>query len=112
MWARWLTLVLGLWLAVSPAILGYAGDVPAMQHDVILGLLVAMIALVAVYADEVRWIGAAVGIWLVLAPFVLAHASDGAATANEVITGLMVVASSILSHGRRAPGRLRGLPYG
>ena len=43
-WEEWLELVLGLWVAVSPWILGFAGNVTATWAHVAIGILVAVIA--------------------------------------------------------------------
>ncbi len=43
-WEEWLNLVVGLWVAVAPWILGFAATVTAMWTHVVLGLLVAAAA--------------------------------------------------------------------
>lgn len=48
-WEEWANLVLGLWLIVSPWILGFAANVNAMWTSIILGLLVAAVSIWAVW---------------------------------------------------------------
>jgi hypothetical protein len=47
-WEEWLNLVVGLWVLVSPWILGFA-DTIAMQVHVVVGILVAIIAAVELW---------------------------------------------------------------
>ena len=44
-WQDWANLVLGLWLVLSPLILGFSGTSSATWNAVILGLLVGLLAL-------------------------------------------------------------------
>ena len=48
-WEEWVNLVLGAWLIVSPWVLGFAADRNAVWTDVVIGLLVAVMALWAVW---------------------------------------------------------------
>lgn len=48
-WEEWANMVIGLWLIVSPWLLGFMGNVNAMWTHVILGVLVAAIAAWAVW---------------------------------------------------------------
>lgn len=48
-WEEWANMVIGLWLIVSPWILGFMANVNAMWTHVILGVLVAAIAAWAVW---------------------------------------------------------------
>lgn len=43
-WEEWANLVLGLWLVVSPWLLGFATNMNAMWTHVILGVLVAAVS--------------------------------------------------------------------
>jgi hypothetical protein len=48
-WEEWVNLVLGLWLAASPWLLGFTANVNVMWTNVVLGLLVAVVSLWAVW---------------------------------------------------------------
>ena len=48
-WEEWANMVIGLWLIVSPWLLGFMANVNAMWTHVILGVLVAAIAAWAVW---------------------------------------------------------------
>jgi SPW repeat len=48
-WEEWLNLVLGLWVVVSPWLLGFAGQPTARWVHVIVGLIVAVLAAVKLW---------------------------------------------------------------
>lgn len=48
-WEEWANLVLGLWLIVSPWLLGFAANVNVMWTHVIVGVLVAAVSAWAVW---------------------------------------------------------------
>lgn len=48
-WEEWANLVIGLWLIVSPWLLGFMANINAMWTHVILGVLVAAISAWAVW---------------------------------------------------------------
>lgn len=41
---RWINLILGLWLIVSPFVLGFSSNAYALWNNLIVGILVAVIA--------------------------------------------------------------------
>ena len=41
----WSNVVLGIWLIISPFVLGFSGIAPAMWHNVIVGIIVGLLAL-------------------------------------------------------------------
>ncbi len=43
-WEEWVSAAFGLWLAVSPWVLGYTATVPALWNHVVVGLAVAGMA--------------------------------------------------------------------
>jgi hypothetical protein len=43
-WEEWISLALGLWVAVSPWVLGFAGHETATWTHVVIGLIVAALA--------------------------------------------------------------------
>ena len=72
-WQDWASFALGLWLAVSPWLAGYAEHEAATGNAIIVGLVLALgshIECVACDDLPVEWLNLAVGVWLVCAPFV------------------------------------------
>lgn len=51
-WEEWASLVLGVWLAVSPWVLQFAANVSAMWTHVVLGLLVAAVSAWALWDNQ------------------------------------------------------------
>ena len=51
-WEEWVNLVLGIWLIISPWIIGFSGVVTAMWNAVIVGAVVALLALWALATDK------------------------------------------------------------
>ena len=102
--ARMLNAVLGIWLMVAPAVLGY-GD-PARVVDRILGPVAASLAVVAMgeATRPVRHANLLIGVLLVLAPWVLGY--PGTAAINSVVVGLAMAALSRL--GRKVEQRFDG----
>jgi hypothetical protein len=91
-WKDAANLVLGLWLAVSPWALSYAGDGIQAWNAHAVGVIVAVAALAALLAFQKweEWVNAAFGAWLIVSPFVLSYATHAAALWNQVIVGLLV----------------------
>ncbi len=48
-WEEWANMVLGLWLIVSPWLLGFAANANAMWTSVVMGVLIAAVSLWAVW---------------------------------------------------------------
>ncbi|MCL4801457.1 MAG: SPW repeat protein [Burkholderiales bacterium] len=51
-WEEWVNLALGVWLAVSPWLLGFSGLASAMWNALIAGAIVAVLALWALGTDK------------------------------------------------------------
>ena len=47
----WLNVILGIWLIVSPFLLGYSTLMNVMYNDIIVGVLVAVIAFLSWYTS-------------------------------------------------------------
>lgn len=107
-WQDWTSFALGLWLAVSPWIVGYDSDPAATGNAAFLGVALALAAHFEIGLDEpgAEWLNFAVGLWLLAAPFSLDFAST-AAMANCIIVGCLVcaLAASAL-HLDKEMGRL------
>ncbi len=100
-WQEWASFALGLWLAVSPWIVGYTDNEAATANAAFLGLALALGSHFEVSLEEssAQWLNMAAGMWLVAAPFVLGFSAAAVGTANSIAVGsfVMVLASSALS---------------
>ena len=78
-WQDWASFALGLWLALSPWIAGYAEQAGATGNAVTVGLVLALASHFECVACEedlpVEWLNLGAGIWLVCAPWMLDFAS-------------------------------------
>lgn len=109
-WQDSVTLLLGLWLIVSPWVLGFAGLEAAMWNAVVFGVVIAAMALAALttFRDWEEWIDMAIGAWLAISPWVLGFTTgtEGPGlTGNFVVAGLLVLALSawsLVGHHRGA----------
>lgn len=85
-------MVIGVWLMVSPVVLGYGGV--AAVNDVALGATVigvAVFALVLLPAFTASsWINVFCGIWLVFAPAFLSYQHLRVPASNDIAMGLLI----------------------
>jgi hypothetical protein len=87
----------GLWLVLSPFILGFSGTALSTSN-VILGIAVTVIAIIQLSTNMgsnwLGWLNGLFGLWVLVSPFILG-ALMAAAIWNNVIVGLVVVILSI-----------------
>jgi hypothetical protein len=100
-WQDWASFALGLWLAVSPWIAGYAEHEVATAHAIVAGLVLALgshFECVACDDFPLEWLNLAVGLWLVCAPFTFDFGSR-VAMVNAIAVGgfVAMLAASALS---------------
>ena len=96
-WQDWLDMVLGLWLAVSPWIIGFADDDPAAARNaLIVGIAIAVLSALTFLAYHIveEWIDVILGVWLIVSPWVLPGTRDSTVVADFVIVGAIVLALS------------------
>ena len=97
--AGWLNFLAGIWLIMSPFVLGFMGTAAA-TNAVIVGIIVGIVALVSVYSAEsamwTNWANTILGVWMIISPFVLGF-TTGAVVMNSIILGIIVIALSAWS---------------
>jgi hypothetical protein len=107
-WQDWTSFALGLWLAVSPFIVGYETQNAATANAVFIGVALALGAHFEVGLDEpwTEWLNFGVGLWLLAAPFALEFPT-AMAMVNCIMVGCLVcaLAASAL-HLDKEMGRL------
>ena len=96
-WQDPVNLVLGLWMLVSPWVLGHQAETNPTWNAVILGILIAAAALFALFRVMAweEWVSVAFGIWLVISPWLLGFSALVAAMWNAVIVGVIVAALAL-----------------
>jgi hypothetical protein len=97
-WQDWVNLALGVWLFLSPWILGFAdfsGAGPGQAASInawIVGIIIAALSLAALQRTQPweEWVNIIAGIWLFISPWVLGYAGLPAALWNALIVGALV----------------------
>lgn len=97
MWTRLVSALLGGWLVVSPAVLGYP-EVGAANNDHVVGPVVLCVSIVAVWPvmRSLRWLELAAGGWLLVAPWVLYKWYEALPTINDLAVGVALVVLAFL----------------
>lgn len=109
--ASGLNLVAGLWLIVSPFVLGYTDLQQAMWNSLIVGVLVAIMAAARVampgHYPWMSWANVVLGIWLIASPFIYSYPQGGegeTAMWNEIVMGIIVAGLGLWSASRTHAG--------
>jgi hypothetical protein len=89
-WQDIASLLVGVWLVISPFILGFASA--ATWISIVLGICVVLFAVegfvIPSYLEE--WGEILLGLALLAAPWTVGY-EEGAATVNSVVSGLLVI---------------------
>lgn len=111
-WQDWASFGLGLWLAMSPWLMGYAHLEAATGNAAFVGLVLALGCHFEVSFDELsaEWFNVAIGAWLVISPLVLGFTGQPDVAANCVVVGTLVavLGCSALSLDREIGNWWRG----
>ena len=103
-WVQPVIMILGVWLATSPAILGYESLALSVSDLVSAAVLVTLAWLAFQGRTWAGWTIGGVGIWLLFAPLVFS-APTAAEMANDTLLGALVIGLGILvPHGMAMEG--------
>jgi hypothetical protein len=90
-WTSGLTALAGLWLIVSPFILGYTNLQGALWGDVVIGIVIGVLALIRFGGMYTRawlsWVNLILGAWVFVSPFVLGFSDNQVALWDNLIFG-------------------------
>lgn len=96
-----INIIAGLWLLLAPFALGYSTVETALWNSIVLGIAVAVMAMVRVVRPDdhegVSWVNFVLGIWLLVSPFVLGLANIEALVWNNIIVGVVILALAATS---------------
>jgi SPW repeat len=108
-WKDTANLVLGLWLAVSPWALSYAGATTPAWNAHIAGVIIAVSAIAALAAFQKweEWVNAAPSVWLIVSPLILCFGSLTAALWNQLIVGVVVLVFAAWAAGTENDGTVK-----
>jgi len=111
-WPSTLAVLAGVWLIISPFVLGYNWIVAAVWTTSLVGILVAVLAWSRVAASAgplASWMHLLLGIWLIISPFVFRFSDVSPASTNHVVMGVIIgvlgVWSVVVLPGRGADWR-------
>lgn len=93
-----LDILLAVWLAASPLLLGFASRPGPMWNDVAIGTG-TLASILALARQERVWLGYAslmLGLWAMLSPWVIGFTHSPLALWDNVIVGIMLGAVGIL----------------
>lgn len=98
-WEDWVGVGLGIWLLISPWVMGYADVQIASINALVLGVILVLEELLelGVHESAEEWIDMIAGIWLMASPLVLGFAGSLPALLNAEIVGLLTMAFALLS---------------
>ncbi len=90
-WPAWLATIVGLWVILSPFVLGFSGLGAALWNNLIAGLLFAIFALWAHFGQrpQAYWGDVVVGLWMVLSPFIWGFSGEATPLWNNILMGVL-----------------------
>jgi hypothetical protein len=97
-WQDWTKVVLGLWFAATPWILGYAGLTGALWSGLITGLVVAVLAALALPQGRqmwAEWLSLVAAVWMFISPWVVGFASNTVALWDALIVAVLVAIAAL-----------------
>ncbi len=92
-WQDPLSAVLGLWLLVSPWVLGFAEQTTPTVNAVVFGIALIATAIGATFVPRAweEWTEGAIGVWLLVSPWALAFEAMRNPMMSTVATGIAVL---------------------
>lgn len=110
-WQDWVTLVVGIWLGVSPWVLGFSTEQLAMWNALILGVAMLAYSIVELSVPRVweEWAMLVAGVWLLISPWVLGFTAETRAAWDTAIVG---VVAGVLAIWALAATRSQGTTIG
>jgi hypothetical protein len=93
-WASSLNVLAGIWLIVSPYILGFSTS-SLRLNDIYVGIVIGALALIrAIVVTQssrwLSWVNMVLGAWLIVSPFIL-HFTYAIHIWNDIILGILVI---------------------
>ena len=112
-WQDSANLLLGIWLFVSPWVLGFRSEIPDESWNFfVAGALTAVCAAVGLGLRSFweEWVNLALGIWLILSPWILFFDRNSVATGVATVIGACITVLAIWTIGLRLSGADTAVP--
>ncbi|HZR06332.1 MAG TPA: SPW repeat protein [Candidatus Udaeobacter sp.] len=103
--ASWVNVLLGIWVILSPFVVQFARLPAAMWNNVIVGILIALLALIRTSMPRQSgwsWANVIVGIWMIISPFALGVMTT-AILWNNIILGIVIALVAAGNASARTP---------
>jgi hypothetical protein len=103
--ASWINVLLGIWVIISPFVVQFAQLPAAMWNNVIVGIVIALLALIRTSAPRQTgwsWANVILGIWMIISPFVIGVMTT-AIVWNNIILGIVIALIAWGNASLRAP---------
>ena len=103
--ANWVNVLFGIWVMISPFIVQFARLPAAMWNNVIVGIVIALLALIRTSLPRQSgwsWANVILGIWMIISPFVLGVMTT-AILWNNIILGIAIGLVAAGNASVRAP---------
>lgn len=96
-WEDWVNLLIGIWLFVSPWVMGYSTVQAPALNAYVMGAALILLTAIALYIPRrwEEWVNSIIGLWMVVSPWILGFSAMTAVTWNAAIIGLAVLAISL-----------------
>ena len=96
-WQDPLNAALGLWLVLSPWLMGFQDQATPAMNAVGVGILLGATALGATFVPRAweEWTEGALGLWMVISPWLLGFAASRQPMMAAVATGVVVMALAL-----------------
>ncbi|MGO4683702.1 SPW repeat protein [Hyphomicrobium sp. 2TAF46] len=107
-WQDSANVLLGIALFISPWALNYVTETNAALNAHIVGAVITLLALAALFAFRVweEWISAVLGAWLIIAPWVLNFSGHTVATRMSMLIGIATIVLALWSANEHTSGHL------
>ncbi|HEY7000178.1 MAG TPA: SPW repeat protein [Candidatus Udaeobacter sp.] len=102
--ASWLNVLLGIWVIISPFVVQFARLPAAMWNNVIVGIVIAILALIRTSTPRQigwSWANGILGIWMIISPFALGTMTT-AILWNNIILGIVIAIVASANASMRA----------
>jgi uncharacterized membrane protein len=100
-WPRWLNLVLGVWLFISAFVWPHTAS--EQTNAWIVGILMVVAAVWAMYAPPVRFVNTVLAIWLFFSSLGFVHQNAGTLWNNLILAVVVFIVSLIPSNAATMP---------
>lgn len=88
----WANLVAGVVLAATPWLFGYAGAAAPQWNALIVGVVIALVAIGALvsFRQWEEWVNLVLGLWVIISPWVLGFSGMRNAMVSHVVLGIII----------------------